>query len=109
VDVCPYDALRCGPDFELAHVSRKEPMIDLIAIAAVDRETEMTYVRRERDWLERAIASGRDVGPRQLPVLPPSLAGSGIGSATAPTGDPRNGHNGHGPGAGGVAGHGHNR
>ena len=25
-------------------------MIDLIAIAAVDRETEMTYVRRERDW-----------------------------------------------------------
>jgi len=35
------------PDFELAHVSREEPMIDLIAIAAVDRETEMTYVGRE--------------------------------------------------------------
>src|SRR5664280_2913522 len=48
VDACPYDALRCGPDFELAHVSREEPMIALIAIAAVDRETEMTYVRRER-------------------------------------------------------------
>jgi NADH:ubiquinone oxidoreductase subunit 6 (subunit J)/Fe-S-cluster-containing hydrogenase component 2 len=50
VDACPYDALRCGPDFELAHTSREEPMIDLIAIAAVDRETEITYVRRERDW-----------------------------------------------------------
>jgi ferredoxin len=109
VDACPYDALRCGPDFELAHVSREEPMIDLMAIAAVDRETEMTYVRRERDWLERAIASGRDVGPRQLPVLPPSLAGRGIGSGAAHTGDSRNGHNGHAPADGGVAGHGHNR
>jgi formate dehydrogenase major subunit len=109
VDACPYDALRCGPDFELAHVSREEPMIDLIAIAAVDRETEMTYVRRERDWLERAIASGRDVGPRQLPVLPPSLAAGGVGSGTAHTGGSRNGHNGHAPADGGVAGQGHKR
>jgi formate hydrogenlyase subunit 6/NADH:ubiquinone oxidoreductase subunit I len=81
VDACPYDALRCGPDFELAHTSREEPMIDLIAIAAVDRETEMTYVRREPDWAERALASGRDIGPRMLPVLPASIAaGNGNGS-----------------------------
>jgi ferredoxin len=81
VDACPYDALRCGPDFELAHTSRVEPMIDLIAIAAVDRETEMTYVRRERDWAERALAAGRDIGPRMLPVLPASIAGgNGNGS-----------------------------
>ncbi len=102
VDACPYDALRCGPDMELAHTSRSEPMIDLIAIAAVDRETEMSYVRRERDWLERAIASGRDVGPRQLPVLPASLAGPGSGNGHA--NDHSNGHNGHGP-SGGAGGH----
>ena len=66
-------------------------------------------MHRERDWLERAIASGRDVAPRQLPVLPPSLAGSRSGSGAAHTGDPRNGHNGHGPGGGGIAGHGQNR
>jgi hypothetical protein len=61
-------------------------MIDLIAIAAVDRETEMTYVRRERDWAERALAEGRPVRPdRRLPVLPAGVtAGRG------------NGHNGHG-------------
>jgi len=93
VDVCPYDALRCGPDFELAHTSREEPMIDLIAIAAVDRETEMTYIRREPDWAERALAAGRDIGPRMLPVLPASIAGgSGNGNGS--------GHNGHGHGGG---------
>ena len=73
VDACPYDALRCGPDFELAHTSREEPMIDLIAIAAVDRETEMTYVRRERDWAQRALA----VGPRHRAAdaaRPPGVA-----------------------------------
>ncbi len=77
VDACPYDALRCGPDFELAHTSREEPMIDLIAIAAVDRETEMTYIRRERDWAERAVASGRDIGPADAARPPASLAASG--------------------------------
>ena len=83
-DACPYDALRCGPDFELAHTSRAEPMIDLMAIAAVDRETEMTYVRRERDWAERAVAEGRLLRTgRLLPVLPPGLAAGG-----------GNGHNG---------------
>jgi NADPH-dependent glutamate synthase beta subunit-like oxidoreductase/formate hydrogenlyase subunit 6/NADH:ubiquinone oxidoreductase subunit I/ferredoxin len=103
VDACPYDALRCGPDFELAHTSREEPMIDLIAIAAVDRETEMTYVRRERDWAERALASGRDIGPRMLPVLPASLArGGGGGNGHAPAHP--NGNNGHGA-AGEAGGH----
>src|SRR3712207_8208362 len=56
VDACPYDALRCGPDFELSHDTRAEPMIDLMAISAIDRDTEVTYVRRERDWLARAQA-----------------------------------------------------
>jgi NADPH-dependent glutamate synthase beta subunit-like oxidoreductase/formate hydrogenlyase subunit 6/NADH:ubiquinone oxidoreductase subunit I/ferredoxin len=96
VDACPYDALRCGPDFELAHTSREHPMIDLIAIAAVDRETEMTYVRRERDWAERAVAEGRLIqSGRLLPMLPPGLAAGG-----------GNGHNGHGPEDGHAAGHG---
>ena len=58
VDACPYDALRDGGDFELSHTSRVDPMVDLIALAAVDRETEMTYIRRERDWAERAAAAG---------------------------------------------------
>jgi ferredoxin len=95
VDACPYDALRHGADFELAHTSREEPTIDLIAIAAVDRETEMTYVRRERDWAQRALASGRDIRPRMLPVLPASIAGGGgKGNGT-----------GHGDGTGHVAPH----
>jgi formate dehydrogenase major subunit len=95
VDACPYDALRHGQDIELADTSRAEPMIDLMAIAAVDRETEMTYVRRERDWAERARASGRDVGSRMLPVLPASIVatvGGGNGHAAAK----RTGNNGHG-------------
>ncbi len=58
VDACPYDALRDGGDFELSHTSRVDPMVDLIALAAVDQETEMTYIRRERDWAERAAAAG---------------------------------------------------
>ncbi len=83
VDACPYDALRCGPDFELAHESRAEPQIDLIALAAIDRDTELSYVRRERDWLARAQADGRDV-PRErlLPMLPPGVTGGGNGRST---------------------------
>ena len=35
----------------------------------------MTYVRRERDWLERAQASGRTLDPgRLLPMLPAGRA-----------------------------------
>ena len=92
VDACPYDALRDGADFELAHTSRAEPQIDLIALAAVNRETEGTYIRRERDWTERALAAGRTIDPgRLLPVLPPSIAA----------------RSGNGQGAGNGHGHGH--
>jgi ferredoxin len=99
VDACPYDALRDGADIELSHTSRVEPMIDLLAIAAVDRETEVTYIRRERDWATRAAAEGRLVPDRLLPVLPASVTGNG--------GNGGNGH-GHGPGGqGGNGGHGH--
>jgi formate dehydrogenase major subunit len=97
VDACPYDALRDGADFELSHTSRAEPMIDLIALASVEQETEVTYIRREHDWAERAMAEGRVLDPgRLLPVLPASIAAG-------------NGHgNGHGTvGAGGHVGAGH--
>ena len=95
VDACPYDALRTGPDFELAHDSRQEPMIDLLAISAMDRDSEMSYVRRERDWLSRAQADGRGIPEeRLLPMLP---AGA-LGAPATRAGDPRpqgGGHNGH--------------
>jgi NADPH-dependent glutamate synthase beta subunit-like oxidoreductase/formate hydrogenlyase subunit 6/NADH:ubiquinone oxidoreductase subunit I/ferredoxin len=110
VDACPYDALRDGADFELSHLSRAEPMIDLLAIASVEMETEVTYIRRERDWAERAAAEGRIFDPsRLLPVLPASVAaqvggGNGHGAVNG------NGHargDGHAHGAGGGhAGHG---
>jgi hypothetical protein len=67
-------------------------MIDLMAMAQVDRETEVTYIRRERDWLQRAMDQGRFVqSDRLLTVLPTSLARLGDGSGNG------NG-NGHGPG-----------
>ncbi len=111
VDACPYDALRDGMDFEVAHTSRVEPMIDLMSIAAVNRETEVTYIQRERDWVERAVADGRLIGSgRMLPMLPASLAGNGRG--TGEGNGHGNGHahgNGHGnsPGtsSGGAAAH----
>jgi ferredoxin len=119
VDACPYDALRDGGDFELSHTSRVDPMIDLIALATVDQETEMTYIRRERDWVERAAAEGRPVAPtRLLPMLPAAVAaqiakGGGAGGNGQANGH-GNGHvpaltAGHGPGggAGDHAGHGH--
>ncbi|HEX2754297.1 MAG TPA: FAD-dependent oxidoreductase [Candidatus Limnocylindrales bacterium] len=119
VDACPYDALRDGGDFELSHTSRVDPMIDLMALASVDQETEMTYIRRERDWAERAAAAGRPVAPtRLLPMLPAAVAAQ---IAKGETGAGGNGHRhgngnghvpalsaGHGPGAAGDhAGHGH--
>jgi ferredoxin len=95
VDACPYDALRDGADIELAHTSREEPMIDLMAIAAVGRETEVTYIRRERDWAARAAAEGRLIDPtRMLPMLPPVVTGIPAGG------------NGHGRGTGDGHGHG---
>ena len=88
VDACPYDALRDGADFELSHTSREEPMIDLMAIAAVERETEVTYIRRERDWAARAAAEGRL--DRHRPAAADAaadrrraVAGNGHGTATA--------------------------
>jgi formate dehydrogenase major subunit len=80
VDACPYDALRCGPDFELAHENRADPQIDLLAISAIERDTEISWVRNERDWLERATVAGRrlDAG-RMLPMLPAGVAGNGHG------------------------------
>jgi len=117
VDACPYDALRDGADFELAHTSREEPMIDLMAIAAIDRETEVTYIRRERDWATRAAAAGRIVdASRMLPMLPDSLSANGNGNGNG-QGNGANGASGHGgahrhesgDGHGAGAGHAHHR
>jgi NADPH-dependent glutamate synthase beta subunit-like oxidoreductase/formate hydrogenlyase subunit 6/NADH:ubiquinone oxidoreductase subunit I/ferredoxin len=80
VDACPYDALRDGPDNELAHTDRSQPMIDLIGIAAIGRQTEVSYIERERDWVARALVEGRADDPAEgLPVLPGSLTGNGRG------------------------------
>ncbi|CAN5634244.1 hypothetical protein BH23CHL6_BH23CHL6_03930 [soil metagenome] len=99
VDACPYDALRCGPDFELSHESRSEPLIDLLAISAIDRDTEITYVRKERDWLERAQAQGRQLDSgRLLPMLPAGVAGNG--HARNGNSADGNAHAGHGHGHG---------
>ena len=45
-------------------------MIDLMAMAQVDRETEVTYIRRERDWLQRAMDAAAVQSDRLLTVLP---------------------------------------
>jgi formate hydrogenlyase subunit 6/NADH:ubiquinone oxidoreductase subunit I/thioredoxin reductase len=104
VDACPYDALRDGGEFELSHTSRAEPMIDLMALAEVDRETEMTYVHKERDWLQRAAAEGRFVDRgRLLPVLPASLTIGGGNGANGGSALTTNGHD--GGGAGGTHAH----
>src|SRR3954454_13707394 len=80
VDACPYDALRCGPDYELSHDSRAMPIVDLLATSSIDRDTEITFIEGERDWLARAQAQGRflDTG-KMLPVLPANVAGNGNG------------------------------
>jgi formate dehydrogenase major subunit len=77
VDACPYDALRDGADFETSHESRANPTIDLIALAGIERETEMTYIRRERDWVARMRGEGRALAGPNLPVLPPTIAALG--------------------------------
>jgi NADPH-dependent glutamate synthase beta subunit-like oxidoreductase/formate hydrogenlyase subunit 6/NADH:ubiquinone oxidoreductase subunit I/ferredoxin len=107
VDACPYDALRHSDQFELSHTTRAEPMIDLIALAAVDMETEATYIRREADWMERARAAGRLPDPsRLLPVLPPSIAAGPKGSDGHGHAHGGNGHAGNGHGGAG-SGHAH--
>jgi ferredoxin len=100
VDACPYDALRCGPDFELAHETRAEPQIDLLALADMERATELSYVRSERDWLSRAQAGGRDYPHgKLLPMLPPGIAGNGQSGA----GNGQSGAGAGGPTGGGDA------
>ncbi len=96
VDACPYDALRDGADIELAHTGRSEPNIDLMALASIDRETEVTYIRRERDWMTRALAEGRIVDQsRLLPMLPPAI--DGVPSNGGATGNGHgHAHDGHG-------------
>jgi formate dehydrogenase major subunit len=99
VDACPYDALRDGADFEQSHTSREDPMIDLMSLADVEMETEVTYIHRERDWLSRAISEGRVIeSDRLLPVLPQSISGDGNGSG-----------NGHGHAHSSGAGSAHHR
>src|SRR5438093_2907546 len=106
VDACPYDALRDGGEFELAHSSRAEPMIDLMAMAQIDRETEVTYIRKERDWLQRAIEAGRFVeSDRLLTVLPATLSRNGDSGNGEGTG--HGGHGGHGAGTGAASGGSH--
>jgi formate dehydrogenase major subunit len=99
VDACPYDALRDGADIELAGTSRADPAIDLIALAAIDRETEVTYIRREAGWAERRAAAGAPHdAARLLPVLPAGFGGVATRSADG------NGHgHAHGNGHGEVA------
>ena len=61
-------------------------MIDLMAISSIERDTEMSYVRRERDWLARAQAAGRDVrAGRLLPMLPAGMLGARSGPAGGAT------------------------
>jgi hypothetical protein len=79
-----------------------DPQVDLIALAAIDRETEITYIRREQDWATRALAEGRSTTPRLLPVLPASIAAGGV----PVRGGNGNGHA-HGDGHGDGDGHGH--
>ena len=68
-----------------------------MALAAIDRETEVTYIRRERDWASRAAAEGRVIdSSRLLPMLPPSIGGV-----------PTNGGHGAGDGHGHDHGNGH--
>ena len=68
----------------------------------------MTYIRKERDWITRAIAEGRPIeSDRLLPVLPPNIAAR-IAAESTPdrpllaSGDATNGHS---HGAGGHARH----
>ena len=59
-------------------------MIDLMAISAIDRDTEVSYVRRERDWLTRAQADGRGIpAERLLPMLPPGAVAAAPRNGTA--------------------------
>ena len=78
VDACPYDALRDGADIELAHTSRAEPMIDLMAIAA-DRPRDRGHLHPARARLggaRRGRGPAASTPARMLPMLPPTVAGA---------------------------------
>jgi hypothetical protein len=82
-------------------------MIDLIAMAQVDRETEVTYIRKERDWLQRAVDAGRFIdSDRLLKVLPASLSRDGNGSGNGAHGG-NGSHAGDSAGAGAGGTHAH--
>ena len=76
-----------------------EPMIDLMAIAAIDRETEVTYIRRERDWASArrgrgpAHRHGADAADAAADGHRPAVGGNGHGH-----GDGHGHSNGHGAG-----------
>ena len=73
-----------------------------MAISAIDRDTEISYVRRERDWLARA-AGGRPRRPRRAAAAD---AAAGPASGTPATGTAPTATAGHGSG-GGHGGHAH--
>jgi ferredoxin len=94
VDACPYDAAALRRPVR-ACARQPRGADDRPPRVAMERETEMSYIRRERDWAERARAEGRVLEPsRLLPVLPSSLAnghGNGNGHTHAGNGN-GNGH-----------------
>jgi formate hydrogenlyase subunit 6/NADH:ubiquinone oxidoreductase subunit I len=38
-DACPYDALRCGPEFEFSEYQRDLPMLDILEMSDRERPT----------------------------------------------------------------------
>ena len=38
-DACPYDALRCGPEFEFSDYQRDLPMLDILEMSDRERPT----------------------------------------------------------------------
>ena len=82
VDACPYDAVRDSDQFELAHTSREEPMIDLLALASIERETEMT-LHPQGARLGRPGARGGPRSRRGADAPGPAGVGRRTGTATA--------------------------
>jgi hypothetical protein len=78
-------------------------MIDLMAMAQIDRETEVTYIRKERDWLQRAVDAGRFIDSDRLLTVLPATLDRGAGNGHGGNGH-GNGHGGNGVHAGGPAG-----
>jgi len=96
--IAPYMIVSGEAQERIKNISRGLPyVIDLMALAEIDKETEVTYIRREVDWVERARAEGRLYdSARLLPVLPPTLTGIAPGGRTNGNGHDGHGHDGHG-------------